>query len=521
MFAADAKETLTVGTTIPFSTLDPNTINTSVFPFRNSVFDPLITIPVADIPTYKLGPIETRLATAYSVNDDFTEIRMPIRKGVKFHDGKEMTPDAVAASLRYALDPATGGTMTGSLGEIAKVDVDGNDVVMHTAAPSVDALYRLTLFRVQSPDNFAKNANSPVGTGPFKFVEWVPGDHLTLERFDDYWESIPSNVKTLNFRFFTDPEAMLNASLSGDLDIMQFGELKDAETLKGAGWSAYAAPIADYVMMVLNYAGSNDALQNQKLRQAVAMSIDRQSIVKNVYFGLVAPITIPMSPADPTYDPQIAAEWDFNLEKAAQLVKELGVQNPSFEMRVQSQDPSGRKVAQIIQGDLAKIGVKTEIKLMDSTTMVNDAIAGNFQSNVYACSIGVPNVQDFEDCSVYRPNKGPFSGDKTFTDYKDAYYSAAALVDEQARIDGFKKVFSILHERAWAIPICMRGSALRAKRCDFGRTVRCQDASDVPGHRQELGRVRGKLHLPTVAACRTRLPRCLDRAVRPSLRAAG
>ncbi|MGH7212184.1 MAG: hypothetical protein ACREF1_12075, partial [Acetobacteraceae bacterium] len=119
--------------------------------------------------------------------------------------------------------------------------------------------------------------------------------------------------------------------------------------------------------------------------------------------------------------------------------------------------PDARKVAEIIQDDLAKIGVAATIALKDPTTLVNDAIIGNFDANVYACSVGVPNVQDFEDCSVYRPNKGPFAGPKTFPNYKQAYYAAAAIVDPQQRIAAFKHVFEVLHEDAWAVPICMRG----------------------------------------------------------------
>ncbi len=455
--AAAATETLTVGTNIPFTTLDPNTINTSVFPFRNSVFDPLIDIRVTDIAKYKLGKIQDELATGYTVNKDYTEIRMPIRKGVTFHDGSPMTPDAVATALRYALNAATGGTMAGSLADIASVTVDGGELVMKTSAPSVDALYRLTLFRVQSPKGFAHNANTPIGTGPFKFVEYVPNDHLTLERFPRYWKPIPSNIKTLHFRFFTDPEAMLNSALAGELDILQFGLLKDAGALKSNGWAAYAAPIADYEMLVLNYAGQNPALRNVDIRQAVARAIDRAAIVKNVYYGLVQPITIPMSPSDPTYDPKIAAEWDFNLAAAAEYVKKSGIRNPSFQLRAGSNDPDAQKIAQIVTSDLAKIGITANIALVDPTTLVNDAVVGNFQANVYACSIGVPEVQDFEDCSVYRPNKGPFAGAKTFPNYKQAYYAAAAIVDPQARIAAFKKVFEILHQDAWAIPICMRG----------------------------------------------------------------
>jgi ABC-type transport system substrate-binding protein len=115
------RQALTVGTNIPFTTLDPNTINTSVFPFRNSVFDGLIQIPVMDIPTYKLGSIQNELASAVNVNADYTEIRMRVRDGVKFHDGAPMTVGDVVESIRYALDTKTGGTMAGSLADIASL----------------------------------------------------------------------------------------------------------------------------------------------------------------------------------------------------------------------------------------------------------------------------------------------------------------------------------------------------------------------------------------------------------------
>ncbi len=196
-----ANQTLTVGTNIPFTTLDPNTINTSVFPFRNSVFDPLIDILLTDIAKYQLGKIQNELATSYTVNSDYTEIRLKLQAGVKFHDGSAMTPHAVVTALKYATASATDGTMAGSLADIASIAADGDEVVLKTSAPSVDALYRLTLFRVQAPGGFAHNANTPIGTGPFKFVEYVPGDHVTLERFADYWKPIPSNIKTLTFRF--------------------------------------------------------------------------------------------------------------------------------------------------------------------------------------------------------------------------------------------------------------------------------------------------------------------------------
>jgi peptide/nickel transport system substrate-binding protein len=285
----------------------------------------------------------------------------------------------------------------------------------------------------------------------------VPGDRLVLERNEKYWRPIPSNIKTLQFRFFTDPEAMLNSALAGELDIVQFGQLKDAATLQDSGWNAYAAPTADFILLVLNYEGPNEILRNVNIRQAIARAIDRQTIVDTVFFGLVDPITIPMPRAHPVYDPDIAGAWDFDLEAAAEFVRLSGIENPTLELRSYANDPSNRLIAQIIQGDLAKIGITANITLMDPTTMVNDAIAGNFESNVYACSIGVPDVADFEDCSVYRHRTGPFSGEKTFPDFRDAYVAAAAVVDPEDRVEAFKGVFRVVQDRAWAIPICMRG----------------------------------------------------------------
>ena len=79
--------------------------------------------------------------------------------------------------------------------------------------------------------------------------------------------------------------------------------------------------------------------------------MNREAIVKSVYFGRVQPITIPMPPSDPTYDPVIAAQWNYDLDAASAFVKKSGLTNPTFELRVGSNDPDARKVAQIVQGE--------------------------------------------------------------------------------------------------------------------------------------------------------------------------
>ena len=88
---------------------------------------------------------------------------------------------------------------------------------------------------------------------------------------------------------------------------------------------------------------------------------------------------------------------------------------------------------------------------------MNDAVDGNFQSNVYACSVGVPEVQDFEDCSVYRPNKGPFPVTRRSPTTKTHITPPAAVVDRRHASPRSRKCSKTLHQDAWAIPICMRG----------------------------------------------------------------
>ncbi len=115
-------------------------------------------------------------------------------------------------------------------------------------------------------------------------------------------------------------------------------------------------------------------------------------------------------------------------------------------------------MAQIIQGDLGEIGVTANIALKDPTTLVNDAIAGNFRYRtstpaLSACRrFGTSRI-----AASIGPTKEPFSGAKTFPEFKKSYYDAAAIVDPQQRIAAFKQVFEVLHETAWAVPICMRG----------------------------------------------------------------
>lgn len=452
--AKKANATLNVGTLLEFTSLDPNIINSSTFPWRNAVFDPLITVPVTDINTFKLGAIETWLAKSYRPAADYTSVTMTIRQGVKYHDGRTMTPEDVAQAIEWAINPKSAGSVFVSLAAVKSVDVNGQDVLVNFKYPSVDALYRLTLFRMQPPNNFSGVTKNPIGTGPYKFGEYVAGDHLTVTRNHNYWKPVDTNVEKIVFRFYSDPDALVNAALSGQIDVLQFGRTSDAKTLgNGKNWVTYNAPISDYLVWMLNYNGKSPAMRNVDFRQALARSVDRVAVTKTAYDGLVQPITIPDLPSHATYDKGIADEWNYNLNSAMQYLKQSGLSNPSFQLVARSNQTDTQQAAQIIKASLAKIGVTVNIDLRDQATAITQAAQGAYESWLMYCNVGIPEVQDFEDCgNNFNPDVLPFQG------YDSAYNRAAATTNPAQRVTAFKQVWKEIHNGAWAIPISMRGT---------------------------------------------------------------
>src|SRR5260370_33078883 len=146
-----------------------------------------------------------------------------------------MTPQDVADSINFSLTPGSAGSVKVSLAAVKQATVGGQDVVVTFKQPSVDALYRLTLFRVSPVANHPNVTKNPIGTGPFKFVEHIAGDHMTLERNADYWKPIDSNVTKIVFKYSGYPHPLVSAALPNHVDILQFGRPADAPPRQGAG----------------------------------------------------------------------------------------------------------------------------------------------------------------------------------------------------------------------------------------------------------------------------------------------
>ncbi|QTA83912.1 Extracellular solute-binding protein, family 5 [Desulfonema limicola] len=334
------------------------------------------------------------LATSWDVSWDGLTYTFHLRKGVKFHDGTVMNSDAVVFSIGRMMkekvvkffkdkwdfpenQPAAeywlSMEMENTIGSIEAVDE--NTVVFRLKRREAPFLANIAMdfAAIVSPaavlkhgENFRSN---PVGTGPFKFVEWIKDDRIVLEANPDYWGGHPYLDKAI-FRVIPENSVRFLELKTGNIDICQFPNPEDIELAKkDSGLKLVSQPGMNIGYVSFNH--TKPLWQDKRIRQALAHAINKQSIVDNIYYGLgqVAKNTIP--PTLWGYNDDII-DHDYNPEKAKKLLeqadfagklKEAGQTKITlWSMPVaRPYNPNGMKVGEAIQADLKKIGVDVEL----------------------------------------------------------------------------------------------------------------------------------------------------------------
>ncbi|MCL4466883.1 MAG: ABC transporter substrate-binding protein [Chloroflexi bacterium] len=382
--------------------LDPHLATTRAAEFMPMLFDTLLSYQMVDPQTkkFEVGP---SLAESFKVVDP-TTIEFKLRKGVKFHDGTDFN----AAVAKWNLDRAA----THPKSKIKETMVDVKDVqVVDDYTLRVNLKQPSALFPLQmTPANPVfvgmlskdamdkmgeeKFANSPVGSGPMKFKEWIRDDRVTLEKFPGHWEkgldgqALPY-LDGMVSRLITDQSVALLEMRTGNVDTFLNVELKDVASVKSSQelsiqeipleWTAYPAfyfnPKTD-----TQYPFSND----KRLRQAAQYATDRDSMAKALGFGLAKPDYYPYwYPGLPGYD-ETLPKYEFNLDKAKQLMAEAGYANGiDLDVRIINRPIDARPV-EMLQGMWSKIGIRLKISVSDRLPWVDDARTGRFEAASHA-----------------------------------------------------------------------------------------------------------------------------------------
>ena len=339
--------------------------------------------------------IVPQLATSYEWSDPKTLV-IKLRQGVLFQDGEKMDAQAVKYSLERHLN------LQGSFrrSEINAMDhievVDPATVKIVLKTPSSPFLAQLTdrsgmIVSPKAAEAEGKDFGlKPVCAGPFRFVERVPQDHITLERFPQYWDAANIKLDRVVYQSIPDSSIRLANLEAGSIELSEYIVPTDVDAVK-------KSPKLKIAMMdslgfqtiafnLGNGAKANTPIgQDARVRRAFERSIDREALLQVVYNGLYAPAAQAIPPASPMHVPSIKPQ-PRDVEAAKALLKEAGVKTPVVVHLTVPNNPDLRQVGEIVQSMAGEAGFDVQLTASEYASALNAANRGDFEAFLTAWS---------------------------------------------------------------------------------------------------------------------------------------
>jgi peptide/nickel transport system substrate-binding protein len=421
------------------------------------------------------GTFVPGLAESWTVSADATQYVFTLRRDVRFQDGTPFNAAAVKANLERILDPANKSQKArGMLGPLQSVRVNDEYVVeldlSRPFSPLLDSLSQVYT-GMASPTAIEKWGADyqfhQVGTGPFRFVEYTAGDHLTLERNSDYawaptvYQQKTAGVDRIEFRFYTDPATRAPALLSGAADVMGEVQPRDADQLKATGqYAIVAVPIPGQPLQFFfqTLRAPTDSLE---VREALTLAVDRKAIVSTI-FGDYSPVaTGPLTAVTWGAQPVVPADA-YDLGQARVLLDRQGWIDANGDgirekegrpLRLKMIVPSwgmAPQVALMLQQQWGAVGVSVEaVQAASNTDLVHALTLGEYNLIAYTTAGTDPDFLR----SMFRSD-GALNWSFVRSDALDQWLDDATLTqDANRRLDDYRQIQSEIAQQCLILPI--------------------------------------------------------------------
>ncbi|HUW70563.1 MAG TPA: ABC transporter substrate-binding protein [bacterium] len=328
------------------------------------------------------------LAESWEVPNNVTYI-FHLRKGVKFHNGRELTADDVQYSLQRILDPKTASPGRSYVSLITSIDVvDRYTVKLNLSAPLASLLDGLTSNNCSIVAKEAVEANgnlqkTDAGTGPFMLQDWIPDNSMTLVKNASYFEKGAPYLDKVIFRVIPEQASLLAGVKSGDIDL---ATISDGATIRQASKDSKVVVMSKpgLNMRIFSFNTTKKPFDDVRVRQALAMTLNRSEILGIAEFGMGKP-TGPV--------PVAATQWAVpvaklpyaspDIAKAKKLLAEAGYPKGfSFKITCSATYEGGLAVAQVAQEELKKIGVTAELEVVEWGVYIDKWVKRDFETMI-------------------------------------------------------------------------------------------------------------------------------------------
>lgn len=452
-----ARTDLVYGIAAEPNSLDPMTFAMmSSFTVTYALYDTLFELQ--DDGTYKPS-----LAESVAVSDDGLEYTIPIKQGVKFHDGSTLTAKDVVFSINRTIEKGWAADMTAAIKEVSLADENTVKITLKRPFSGMIGSLASPFFSIMS-ENYVKTKGDdaikrePMGTGAYKMKEWIAGDHITLVANEDYFEGAPP-IKTITIKPIVDKNTGLIALENKEIDAFLNINSSDIETVKNnKDLAFYSADQAAVLSINMNIEAK--PLDNVKVRQAISYAINRDNIIAGALEGVGTAAKSPIPPVVAGYSDD-APIYEHNVEKAKQLLAEAGVSNLNLTMKIK-EDAKTQKVAQIIQADLKEAGINVSIEVMEAGAYNTDIYAnGNYQITIGSWSAMFLDAYSVVYSQFHKDTYGP-SGNITHVVADDLsdLLDKAAQADEANKVEAYKAVIQNIYENAYNIPLVVEQTTI-------------------------------------------------------------
>lgn len=397
-------------------------------------------------PTKELEP---RLAESFDSNADSTVWTFKIRKGVKFHDGSEMTPDDVAATFKRHSDENAKSGAFGIMQGIADIKAEGEAVVFTLSTGNADLPYLLADYHlIVQPKGGVDAPNAGIGTGPYKVKTAEPGVRYVFEKNADDWDTTRGHYDSVEFLVINDATARTAALQSGQVHMINRVDPKVAKLLgRAPGVVVKSVDGPGHYVFIMHV--DKPPFDNKDLRLALKYAINRQELVDKILdgFGSVGN-DIPINASYPLFD-ETLPQRAFDLAKAAEHYKASGHDGSPIELIVaDGAFPGAVDAASLFQASATQAGIPLVIKRVPDDGYWSDV----WNVKPFCASYwGGRPVQDQMYSTAYLSTADWNDTKFKNKEFDDLIISARAETDAAKRKEIYAKVARILWEEGGVI----------------------------------------------------------------------
>ena len=346
------------------------------------------------------GTVHPCLADSWTVSPDGLVYTFKLHKGVKFHDGTPFDASVVKFSLDRARAKDSTNPQKGLYEPIKQIDVvDPLTAKITLSRPDGDFLFDLAWPQavMLAPNTATKDVTDPIGTGPFKFSNWIKGDSVQIVKNPDYWGKEPALDKA-TFKFISDPAAAASSLLAGDVDgFINFPAPEAvAQFQSNPQFSVEIGTTEGETIVAINNA--KKPFNDIRVRRALSYAVNRKAVIDGAEYGFGTPIGSHFAPHNPAYI-DLTGKYPYDPAKAKELLKEAGYPNGFKTVIKLPPPPYARRGGEIIAAELKQVGVDAQLVPVEWAQW----LSGVFKNKDYDLTI-ISHVEPL-DIGIYaRPN---------------------------------------------------------------------------------------------------------------------